>query len=188
MKTKSLFYIFIVIAIMLISGCINHDNNKDSEIDGIGTYIVEVNAEMTDGYTLIVPFPANEGGYMSEVYNDLKIKEGHCDYNITNTSKGLDEFGLKIKFNSSFKLMWKEKYEPLTYLSLEDRKSSSNSSWYEENPKWMFYLEKPLNNTIQIYLRYEVDKGSIMEGYLINQEIGSQGWTRVSGKKIIRQD
>ncbi len=185
MKKKWILICVLLLITPSIGGCLN---DVENETDGIGKYIIEVTTEKTNNQIMIAPFPAKEEEYISKVYNNLIIKEGHCNYNITNTSKGLEGFGLKIEFNSSFKLIWEEKYEPLTYLSLEDRDSRDNSSWYEENPGWWFYLEQPLNSSIDIYLRYEVDEGSVMEGYLINQKIKSQGWNRVNGKKVLRQD
>jgi hypothetical protein len=170
-----------------MSGCINNNESNNHNHKAIASYTVEIMVNQKDDYLLIIPFPSDNGKYVSNIYDNLKITEGDCKYKIINTSKGLDNFGLKIEFNSNLKINWQDNNNTLYYLSLENRISREDDTWYKNNPIWLLYLNSTQNNSINVYIRYEVDEWSVMNGYLIKDQI-INGWNEIIGKKLLRED
>ena len=186
MKKGRIFSVLIAIVMITLSftGCFSENDNSEKTT---ASYNIEIAVDREDNYSLIIPFPSNNGEFVSSIYNDLQILKGNCDYHIANTTKGLDNFGLQIDLNSNLKINWQDNNNLLYPLSLENRTSREDDSWYENEPIWLVYLKSNHNNSIDVNIRYEVDEKSIMNGFLIKGQINN-GWNKIIGKKLLRQD
>jgi len=169
----------------------NSDENDDIRIDetdySVGAYNVRINVTTDGNYSIVVPFPSNNGSFASDVLNNLSITNGTCQFHIVEMEKGLDRFGLQILFQSDLELMWTANSSIFYYLSMENRTDRNESEWYHNSPEWLSLLNTTDNSSVDLFLRYELDQWSSMRGYIIKGTVIT-GWNYLNGQYVGRQD
>ena len=190
MKRMNIFILAIVLITTIVISSIylekTNSNGNDSNYP-ITSYTVEVISTSEVNQTILIPFPSANGQAFYDVYHNLNISTGNVSYSISNSSKGFDSFGLNVTFTNSFELKWESEIDLFYYLSMENRTSQINDSWYDENPEWYIYFGSQNNNNITINIRYEIDYGYEMKAFYINGEI-TDGWNKIIGRNILRYD
>ncbi len=74
-----------------LSGCLKEDTEY------FFTYRVNIETSSEDEYLVIVPFPVYDYQHNERIFSKLKFATGSGEFNITNTSRGFDHFGLMIQ-------------------------------------------------------------------------------------------
>jgi len=165
----------------IIVGCISTHEDRDPR----SMYHVKI-SNIASNYTIVIPLPVNDEGHINEITKNIEFIKGYGELEIIKTSYGLDRLGLKITSNQEIEFKAISTFGPLFRLSLSN---STNYvySWSKAEPNWYVFLDcNSSNSTIDIYIRYEFEKGSRMDGFLIEGDV-IKGLHLVKGRKLLRQ-
>jgi len=185
MKRFGPFTVFTIIVIFftMVGGCLESDHNYR---DPWSMYHVKI-SNISSNYTLVIPLPVNDEGQIKEIVNKIKFVSGHGEVEIVNTSYGLDHIGLRIISNQEIEFKSITTFGPLFRLSLTNT-TEYYYSWEDAVPNWYVFLESnSSDDPVEIYIRYEFEKGSRMDGFLIKGEV-LNGLHLMKGKKLKMSD
>ena len=175
--------ILIFIFYILTSGCITSDHRDRNPRS---MYHVKI-SNVASNYTIVIPLPVNNEGHINEITKNIGFIKGDGEFEIIKTSYGLDRLGLKITSNQEIELKAISAKGPLFRLSLSNT-SEYFYTWEEAAPNWYVFLElNSSDDPIEIYIRYEFERGSKMDGFLIKGEV-LNGLHLMKGKKLKMTD
>ena len=185
MKRLKSFTLFgtIILLFTIVGGCIESDHKYRNPRS---MYHVKI-SNIASNYTLVIPLPVNDKGHINEIINKIKFVSGDGNLEIINTSYGLDRIGLRIMSNQEIEFKSITTFGPLFRLSLTNT-TEYYYSWEDAIPNWYIYLESnSSDDPVEIYIRYEFEKGSKMDGFLIKGEV-LNGLHLMKGKKLKMTD
>lgn len=144
------------------------------------TYEVEVTIEENvESTTLIIPFPIKNNESYTKILDSLKVKEGDCDFQITDTEYGV---GLKLNISRTSEIS----SEGHAKISFEDFRLSLGHSdnpdhpFHTSSPQYWIYASDNCSLSLE-YVRASTE-GSYSQSIIrIESNLGS-GWQLVGAE------
>ena len=179
MKNSKLLEIIIIISLIItFSGCIFNNNGNNNNKNNEYEYIVNINTESNNNFTLIIPLVVNITDVnISPIMSDLSI-EGNGNYLIKNTQFGP---GLNITGYGNIKIRSKGKlFVDYGVLSLK-YDSDGDGILKDEGPDVEYWYFFETNNKTNIILEITCEikhENGCYKSELFKTEISENEWKK----------